>query len=109
MTLRIFTILWILGSYISGLGFTVLMSLLSKYCKKNSTTMIVSAVIVAADFFVNLLGFPVISSLVLSSGFAMTDLPVWRGRTWLVYVILGKNVLVTAVLLLWHRRVYTGS
>ena len=109
MTLRTFTILWICGSYVSGLGFTVLMSLLSRYCKKNSTTMIVAAVIIAADFFVTLFGFPVISSLVLSSGFAMTDLQVFGGRTWLVCVILGKNILVTAILLLWHRRVYIGS
>ena len=106
MTLSTFTILWILGSYISGLGFTVLMSLLSKYCRKNSTTMIVSAVIVAADFFVNLLGFPVISSLVLSSGFGMTNMLVWGGKTWAVWAILLKNVLVTAALLWWHRRVY---
>ena len=108
MTLRTFTIIWICGSYVSGLGFTVLMSLLSRYCKKNSTTMIVAAVIIAADFFVTLLGFPVISSLVLSSGFAMTEMQVFGGRTWLVWVILLKNVLVTAILLLWHRRVYTG-
>ena len=106
MTLKTFTALWICGSYVSGLGFTVLMSLLSKYCRKNSTTMIVSAVIMAADFFVNLLGFPVISSLVLSSGFGMTNILVWGGKTWAVWVILLKNVLVTAALLWWHRRVY---
>lgn len=106
MTLLTFMILWISGSYLSGLGFMVLMSLLSKYCRKNSTTMIVAAVVIAGDFLVNLLGFPLLSSLVLSSGFAMTQMPVWGGKTWIIYALFLKNALAAAVLFVWHRKVY---
>ena len=107
MTLRGFSVLWILGSYISGTGFVFLMALLSRVCRKNSTTMIVSAVVIAADFLVNLLGFSVMSSLALSSGFAVTEILERGGRTGIILVILFKNAGITAALMLLHRRVFT--
>ena len=106
MTLQNFTILWLTGSFVSGLGFLAFAAVLSKFCRKNSTTMIVAAACVAADFFVNLLGFPVISSLVLSSGFAATEILRRAGRTWIIPVILMKNTGIAAALLFLHRRVF---
>ena len=107
MTLRGFSVLWILGSYVSGTGFVFLMAFLSRACRKNSTTMIVSAVIIAADFLVNLIGFPVMSSLALSSGFGVTEILARSGRTWVIPIILLKNAGITAVVMLLHRRVFT--
>ena len=106
MTIREFLILWFGGSLISGAGYIALMGLLSKYCRKQSTTMIVAIVVIASDFFVNLLGFPGISLGVLSSGFGSTELLTGMGHTWWLYGILGKNLLLTGGILLWHWRSY---
>ena len=107
MSLRQLAILWISGSYISGIGFVSLMALLSRFSRKNSTTMILSAVVIAADFLVNLLGFPVLSSIVLSAGFSMTEILERGGRTELLLLIFLKNTVVSAAVLLLHRRVFT--
>ena len=96
LTIRQFLILWFTGSYVSGFGFVALMGLLSKYCKKQSTTVIVVIIVIATDFLVNLLGFPGISAVVLSSGFGMTERLPDLGHTGWLYGILGKNGMMTA-------------
>ena len=107
LSIRGFVILWFTGSFISGFDFVALMGLLSKYCKKQSTTMIVVIAVIAADFFVNLLGFPGISAGVLSSGFAITELLPDLGHTGGLYGIFAKNLILTSGILLWHWRLYT--
>ena len=106
MTIRQFMILWLMGSYISGIGCVSLMSVFTRVLKQKSTTIIVSAVVIAADFFVNVLKFPGFGVAALSSGFAMTELLAGLQRTWWLYVIFAKNALMSAGILLLHRKVY---
>ena len=106
MTIRKFMILWLSGSYLSGFGYLALMSAFSRVLKQKSTTIIVSVVIIAADFFVNLLAFPGFSLAALSSGFSMTEILESVGKTAWLYIIFAKNVLVSAGILLLHRRAY---
>ena len=106
MTIRGFVVLWFIGSFISGFGYAALMGLLSKYCKKQSTTMVMAITLIASDFFANLFGFAGISTTVLSSGFGMTELLPRLGHTGWLYGVFAKNALLTAAILLWHWRVY---
>ncbi len=106
MTIRQFMILWLSGSYLLGMGYLSLMSLFSRALQKKSTTIIVSVVVIAADFFVNLLRFPGFSLAVMSSGFSMTELLPGLQKTGWLYIILIKNLVMSAGILLLHRRVY---
>lgn len=106
MTIRQFMILWLSGSYISGIGYLSLMSLFSKVLKQKSTTIIVSVVVIAVDFFVNLLAFPGFSIAAFSSSFSMTELLPGLQKTGWLYIIYIKNLMTSAGILLLHRRAY---
>ena len=106
MTIRQLMILWLCGSYISGIGYLSLMSLLSRVLQKKSTTIIVSVVVIAADFLVNLLSFPGFSLAALSSGYAVTEILPGLQKTGYLYIIFAKNLMMSAGILLLHRSVY---
>lgn len=101
-----FIVLWFIQMYLSGCAFVILQAMLSLVCRKNSTTLIVSAICIALDCLISGFSFRGLSMLTLSSGFGLPMLLQSSGAVWLTWLELAKLLLVIAVLLLYHRKRY---
>ena len=93
-------------SFFSGLGFIELMCFLSVLTRRRSTTLVVSAIILAVDFLISFIRVPFLSKAVLSSGAAVTGLLKEAGHCGFVIVIFLKNLLLTAGLFFLHLRFF---
>lgn len=101
-----FIMLWFIQMYLSGCAFVILQAMLSLVCRKNSTTLIVSAICIALDFLISGFSFRGLSMLTLSSGFGLPMLLQSSGVVWITWLELAKLLLVIAGLLLYHRKRY---
>ena len=101
-----FTVLWFIQMYLSGFAFIILQAMLSFVCRKNSTTLIVSAICIALDFLISGFSFRGLSMFTLSSGFGLPMLLRQSGAVWLMWLELAKILLVIIGLLLYHRKRY---
>ena len=101
-----FTVLWFIQMYLSGCAFVILQAMLSFICRKNSTTLIVSAICIALDFLISGFSFCCLSMLALSSGFGLPKLLKSGGEVWVIWLELAKTLLMITGLLLYHRKRY---
>lgn len=101
-----FIVLWFIQMYLSGCAFVILQAMLSLVCRKNSTTLIVSAICIALDCLISGFAFRGLSMLTLSSGFGLPMLLQSSGVVWIIWLELAKILLVIAGLLLYHRKRY---
>lgn len=104
-----FIVLWFIQMYLSGCAFVILQAMLSLVCRKNSTTLIVSAICIALDFLISGFSFRWLSMLTLSSGFGLPMLLQSSGVVWITWLELAKLLLVIAGLLLYHRKRYINE
>ena len=96
-------------SFLSGIGFITVMTGLSEVCKKNSTTEIVSVILISADFLVSIMQIPVLSDLALSSGFAVIGEMQNHADLWFLAVTGLKNIVLASGMLCLHLHKYTGG
>lgn len=104
-----FIVLWFIQMYLSGCAFVILQAMLSLVCRKNSTTLIVSAICIALDCLISGFSFRWLSMLTLSSGFGLPMLLKSSGVVWLTWLELAKILLVIAGMLLYHRKRYINE
>ena len=106
MSVRGFMILWVLESFISGLGMLLLVFILAPFIRKNSTTMAAGIVLLTVDFLASGLDIPLLSRIFLSSGFNLIMLSREESRAAVMVLICVKNVLFTAGLYFLHRNLF---
>ena len=104
-----FIVMWFIQMYLSGCAFVILQAMLSLVCRKNSTTLIVSAICIALDFLISGFSFRGLSMLTLSSGFGLPMLLKQSGAVRLIWLELAKILLVITGLLLYHRKRYINE
>lgn len=104
-----FIVLWFIQMYLSGCSFVILQAMLSLVCRKNSTTLIVSAICISLDFLISGFSFRGLSMLTLSSGFGLPMLLKSGGAVRLIWMELVKILLVIIGLLLYHRKRYINE
>ena len=102
-----FSVMWFVQMYLSGCIFVILQAMLSDVFRKNSTTLIVSAICAALDFLISAFSFRWLSLVAISSGFGLPMLLRSTGDCRLVWVEFIKLIFVATVLLIWHRHLYT--
>lgn len=102
-----FSVMWFMQMYLSGCIFVILQAMLSDVFRKNSTTLIVSAICAALDFLISAFSFRWLSLVAISSGFGLPMLLRSTGDCRLVWVEFIKLIFVATVLLIWHRHRYT--
>lgn len=104
-----FCAVWFVQMYLSGCAFVIFQAMLSGFCRKTSTTLILSAACIALDFLISGFSFPVLSWFALSSGFALPMLLAAAGKVWIVWAELAGSILIVVVLLYCHRYEYVHN
>ena len=104
-----FIVLWFIQMYLSGCAFVILQAMLSLVCRKNSTTLIVSAICIVLDCLISAFSFRGLDMLALSSGFGLPMLLKSSGTVWLTWMELAKILLVIAGLLWYHKKRYVNE
>ena len=106
MNLRTMMILWMAAAFVSGAGYQILLSLMTRLIHKKSTTLIVTVFIIVIDFLMVILNFPVISLVMFASGYALPKLLIELSDVRFLWFILGKNIVMASGLFLVHRHFY---
>lgn len=104
-----FSVMWFVQMYLSGCIFVILQAMLSDVFRKNSTTLIVSAICVSLDFLISAFSFRWLSLASISSGFSLPMLLRRIGDYRIVWIEFVKLILVFASLLIWHRHRYVNE
>lgn len=101
-----FSVLWFVQMYISGCIFVIFQAALSDICRKNSITLIVSAICIVVDFLVSAFSIRLLQYVSISSGFALPMLLRETGDSRIIWIEIIKLIFAAAALLLWHRHRY---
>ena len=104
LSIKGFMILWVVESFFSGLAMLLLGFVLAAFIRKNSTAMVAGIVLLTMDFLVSGLNVPLLSRIVLSSGFNLILLAQKESRAAVMVLICVKNILLTAGLYGLHRK-----
>lgn len=108
ISIRIFTLLYAAGFYLSSLSFCSLITLLSAVIKRRGTTLVSGLLLILADHMLSLTKTPGLMQLSLSSGAALPDILENSGSFIVCCLVLIKNLLIFFLLILLHYRCYAG-